>query len=114
MLDRKMSWLERMFDRLFSAIQKDMKGTLLILSIGMNFYITNLYIKLNASSKEEMINEVRRSVQRELPKSLAPIQAKQDSISKNIDSMNKNVDTSLINLNGTVETVKQYFNKNKK
>lgn len=114
MVDRKAAWLERMFDRLFGAVQKDTKGTIMILSIALNFYVINLYLKLTASSKAEMIQEVRRSVRQELPKQMAPIQAKQDSISKNVDSMSKNVDTSLTNLNGTVESVKQYFDKKTK
>lgn len=114
MLDRKGAWIERMFDRLFTAIQKNHLATILILSLGLNFYQYTLKNEVDAlrlaeyvKSKEEMILEVRRSVQRELPKQLAPYQAQQDSNSKKLD-------TSLINLNGTVESVKQYFNKNKR
>ncbi|MBB2148779.1 hypothetical protein [Pedobacter gandavensis] len=114
MVDRKAAWIERMFDRLFTAMQKNMTATVLILSLGLNFYqytlkneVDALRLAEYAKSKEEMILEVRRSVQRELPKQLAPYQAQQDSNSKKLD-------TSLINLNGTVESVKQYFNKNKR
>lgn len=114
MVDRKAAWIERMFDRLFTAMQKNMTATVLILSLGLNFYqytlkneVDALRLAEYARSKEEMILEVRRSVERELPKQLAPYQAQQDSNSKKLD-------TSLINLNGTVESVKQYFNKNKR
>lgn len=107
MLDRKAAWIERMFERLFSAIQKDVKGTLLVLSVGLNFYIVNLYVNLQQTTKQEMIAEVRRSVRAEIPKQMAPIQAQQDSIIKNVD-------TSLLNLNGTVESVKQYIIKKTK
>lgn len=110
MIDRKGAWIERMFDRLFSAIQKDTKGTIMILSVALNFYLAHLYIKLNATTKEEMIKEVRNSVQRQV----APLYVKQDSIKTSMDSLKMNADTSLSNLNGTVESVKQYFNENKK
>lgn len=110
-IDRKAAWIERMFTMLFAAIQKNLLGTILILSLFLNFYQYNLKNDLDAQrladaaqSKEEMINEVRRSVRQELPRQIAPIQAQQDS-------MNKKVDTSLINLNGTVESVKQYIIK---
>lgn len=114
MIDRKGAWIERMFDRLFTAMQRNMTATVLILSLGLNFYqytlkneVDALRLAEYARSKEEMILEVRRSVQRELPKQLAPYQAQQDSTSKAVD-------TSLLNLNQTVESVKQYFNKNKR
>lgn len=111
MVDRKAAWLERMFDRLFSAIQKDVKGTLLILSVAFNFYLANLYIDLNKSSKDEMINEVRKTAQIEVSKQLAPIQAQQQAAQ---DSNSSKLDTSLINLNETVKSVKQYFNQKSK
>lgn len=111
MVDRKAAWIERMFDRLFTAIQKDVKGTLLILSVGFNFYLANLYIDLNKSSKEEMISEVRKSARVEVSKQLAPIQAQQQAQQ---DSATVKLDTSLSNLDGTVKTLKEYFNKNKR
>lgn len=114
MLDRKGAWIERMFDRLFSAVQKNPFATLLILSIGLNFWQYNINNEMNRLRIQDitMLNEkinvaVAAGVQRELPKQLAPYQAQQDSNSKKLD-------TSLINLNGTVESVKQYFNKNKR
>lgn len=111
MVDRKAAWIERMFDRLFSAIGANPTAAILVLSAGLNIWqfsinnelnqlrindITNLNEKINAA--------VQKSVEREIPKKLAPYEAKQDSISKNVD-------TSLYNLNGTVESVKQYIKK---
>lgn len=113
MVDRKAAWIERMFDRLFAAIQKNPLATLLVISVGLNVWVIKMNSDLqqarlndNALSKKEMIDEVRRSVQRELPKQMVPLQAKQDSLSNNVD-------TSLLNLNGTLETVKKLI-KNKK
>lgn len=107
MVDRKAAWIERMFDRLFAAIQKNPFAALLVMSVGLNMWVIKMNSDLqqarlndSALSKKELIDEVRRSVTRELPKQIAPIQAKQDSVSKNVD-------TSLINLNGTLETVKK-------
>ena len=107
MIDRKGAWIERMFDRLYIAVVKNPWAALLVLSIGLNFYVINLLIKTVISSKDEMVTEVRRSVKTEF----APIKAKQDSISNNVDSMGKKVDTSLINVNGTMQSVRQYIDK---
>lgn len=98
-----------MFDRLFSAVMKNPYGALLVVSVFINVWLIKMNSELqqarlndNASSKKEMIDEVRRSVGRQI----APIQAKQDSVSKNVD-------TSLNNLNGTLETVKKLINRKK-
>lgn len=113
MIDRKAAWLERMFDRLFAAVGKDPKAALLVLSIALNFWMFSIIMDLNRlriadiASLNEKINEaVEKSVKHELPKQLAPYKEQQDSNSKKLDS-------SLINLDGTVEKVKQYYNKNK-
>ena len=112
-IDRKGAWIERMFDRLFLAIKENPFATLLVLSVGLNFMLISMNSDLQQArlddekkSNQEMIDEVRRSVQRETTKQIAPIKAQQDSIVKNVD-------TSLININGTVESVKKYFNKKK-
>lgn len=114
LVDRKAAWIERMFDRIFLAVQKNPFATLLILSIGLNFWQYNINNEMNRLRIQDitLLNEkinvaVAAGVQRELPKQLAPYQAQQDSNSKKLD-------TSLTNLNGTVESVKQYFNKNKR
>lgn len=114
LVDRKAAWIERMFDRIFIAVQKNPFATLLILSIGLNFWQYNINNEMNRLRIQDitLLNEkinvaVAAGVQRELPKQLAPYQAQQDSNSKKLD-------TSLTNLNGTVESVKQYFNKNKR
>ncbi|NQX37711.1 hypothetical protein SAMN05421820_103295 [Pedobacter steynii] len=113
MIDRKAAWLERMFDRLFIAVQQNPFATMLILSVGLNFWQYNVINEMNRLRIQDitMLNEkiniaVAKGVERELPKQLAPYKEQQDSNSKRLD-------TSLINLNGTVESVKQYFNKNK-
>ncbi len=113
MVDRKAAWIERMFDRLFAAIQKNPFAALLVISVGLNVWVIKMNSDLqqarlndNALSKKEMIDEVRRSVQRELPKQMVPIQARQDSVSKNVD-------TSLNNLNGALETVKKLIKSKK-
>lgn len=110
MLDRKGAWIERMFDRLFSAIQKNILATVLVISIGYNIYqssrvdgFQDKLIELSYKQKEEMIDEVRRSVSTQL----TPIREKQDSNSSKLD-------TSLIELNSTVRKVRDYFDKNKK
>jgi hypothetical protein len=112
-IDRKGAWIERMFDRLFLAIKENPFATLLVLSVGLNFMLISMNSDLQQArlddekkSNQEMIDEVRRSVQKETTKQIAPIKAQQDSIVKNVD-------TSLININGTVESVKKYFNKKK-
>lgn len=113
MVDRKAAWIERMFDRLFLAFQKDLKGALLIIAIGVIIWqqyaiIGEKQARLddNKVSKKEMIDEVRRNMEIELPKRIAPIQATQDSIGKNVD-------TSLLRLNGTLETVKKLIRSKK-
>ena len=113
-IDRKAALLERIFDKLFSAVKENVFATLLVLAIIVIFWqqstindITALRLAEKDKSKEEMINEVRRNVERELAKQLVPIQAQTDSNSRKLD-------TSLINLNGTVETVKQYIIKKTK
>lgn len=109
-IDRKAALLERIFDKLFSAVKENVFATLLVLAIIVIFWqqstindITALRLAEKDKSKEEMINEVRRTVERQL----VPIQAQTDSNSRKLD-------TSLINLNGTVETVKQYIIKKTK
>ena len=111
-LDRKGAFIERMFDKLFAAIREDVKGTIIIVCIGVIIWqqtviteantlriadITNLNEKINAATE--------KSVERKLTEKLAPIQAKADSSSKAID-------TSLLNIDGAVETFKQYIHKN--
>jgi hypothetical protein len=113
MVDRKGAWIERMFDRLFAAILKSPYATLLVLSVILNYILIDMVIDEKQArlddktvSNKEMIDEVRRSVQRELPKQMETIQAKQDSVSKNVD-------TSLLNLNGTLETVRKLIKSKK-
>lgn len=112
-IDRKAAWLERMFDRLFSAVQQNPFATMLILSVGLNFWQYNINNEMNMLRIQDikMLNEkinvaVATGVQRELPRQLAPYKEQQDSNSRKLD-------TSLINLNGTVESVKKYFKENK-
>jgi hypothetical protein len=111
MVDRKAAWIERMFDRLFAAVGANPTAAILVLSVGLNFWqfsinkdINELRISDNARLNEKINAAVEKSVERKLPEHLAPYEAKQDSISKNMD-------TSLYNLNGTVESVKQYIKK---
>lgn len=108
-IDRKGAWIERMFDRLFLAIKENPFATLLVLSVGLNIMLINMNSGLQEArlsdektANREMIDEVRRSVARQI----APIKAQQDSVAKNVD-------TSLVNISSTVESVKQYFNKKK-
>lgn len=114
LIDRKTAWIERMFDRLFMAVQQNPFATMLILSVGLNFWQYNINNEMNRLRIQDitMLNEkinlaVVTGVQRELPRQLAPYKEQQDSNSRKLD-------TSLINLNGTVESVKKYFNINKK
>lgn len=114
LIDRKTAWIERMFDRLFMAVQQNPFATMLILSVGLNFWQYNINNEMNRLRIQDitMLNEkinmaVVTGVQRELPRQLAPYKEQQDSNSRKLD-------TSLLNLNGTVESVKRYFNKNKK
>lgn len=113
LIDRKGAWVERMFDRLFLAIKENPFATLLVLSVGLNFMLINMNTTLqearltdSKASKKEIIDEVRNSVERETTRQLAPIKALQDSSSKKVD-------TSLNNINETVQSVKEYFNKRK-
>lgn len=113
MVDRKAAWIERMFDRLFLAILKNPYGALLVVSVFMNIWQFNINASKDVRWQEDItkLNDkinaaVERSVQRELPKQMVPLQAKQDSLSNNVD-------TSLINLNGTLETVKKLIKSKK-
>jgi hypothetical protein len=47
MIDRKAAWLERMFDRLFIAVQQNPFATMLILSVGLNFWQYNVINEMN-------------------------------------------------------------------
>ncbi|MBB5620344.1 hypothetical protein HDE69_001393 [Pedobacter cryoconitis] len=112
MIDRKAAWIERMFDRLFTAVQQNPFATMLLLSVAMNFWqysalneMNRLRIKDITSLNEKINLAVEKGVQQELPKQLAPYKEKQDS-------NNKKLDTSLIHLNGTVESVRRYINEN--
>lgn len=114
MVDRKAAWIERAFDKLFAAVQQNVFATLLVLALIVIFWQQSAINELNKlriadiTSLNEKINAaVEKSVDKKLPEHLAPYEAKQDSISNNVD-------TSLNNLNGTVETVKRYFNKKNK
>ncbi|SMC53459.1 hypothetical protein [Pedobacter nyackensis] len=113
MVDRKAAWIERMFDKLYAATIKNPYGALLVVSVLMNIWQFNIAANKDVRWQEDItkLNDkinaaVERSVQRELPKQMVTIQAKQDSVSKNVD-------TSLLNLNGTLETVRKLI-KNKK
>jgi diacylglycerol kinase len=110
-IDRKAAWIERAFDKLFAAVQQNVFATLLVLAVGVIFWQQGTINKLNElriadiTTLNEKINAaVEKRVDDKLTEKLAPYEAKQDSISKNVD-------TSLYNLNGTVETVKQYIKK---
>jgi len=105
-IDRKGAFIERMFDRLYAAIKENPLATILVFSVALNFWVIKLYIELIKTSKEEMIAEVRSTVKIETEQYMKPIKAQQDSVIKNVD-------TSLININGTVEQVKKYFNSKK-
>lgn len=112
-IDRKGAWIERMFDRLYLAVTQNPWAALLVLSVGLNFMLIRMNGNLqearltdSQASKKEIIDEVRRSVRLETTRQITPIKAQQDSVLKNVD-------TSLTNINGTVESVKQYFNKKK-
>lgn len=97
MIDRKGAWLERMFDRLFIAVQKNPSAALLVLSVGMNFWQFSINNDLNKqlimhiTTLNEKINKaVADRVQTELPKQMAPIQAQQEERGKQVDtSLNK-------------------------
>jgi len=113
MVDRKAAWVERIFDKLYAATIKNPYGALLVVSVLMNIWQFNINANKDVRWQEDItkLNDkinaaVERSVQRELPKQMVTIQAKQDSVSKNVD-------TSLLNLNGTLETVRKLI-KNKK
>lgn len=113
MVDRKAAWIERIFDKLYAATIKNPYGALLVVSVLMNIWQFNINANKDVRWQEDItkLNDkinaaVERSVQRELPKQMVTIQAKQDSVSKNVD-------TSLLNLNGTLETVRKLI-KNKK
>lgn len=110
-LDRKGAWIERMFDKLFSAMTQNPWATLLVLSVGLNFMqyseakdkddkwradITALNEKINAA--------VEYRVEKETTKQLQPIQAQQNRTDSRID-------TSLQRLDETVEKVNKKYNR---
>jgi hypothetical protein len=114
MIDRKGAWIERMFDRLFAAIGSNPTAAFCVLSFGLNIWQFNINTQINElrlsdndKANDKINAAVEKYVNRMLPEKLAPYEAKQDSISKNVD-------TSLLNLDGTVEIVKKYFNKKKR
>jgi len=110
-IDRKGAWIERMFDRLFIAIKENTTGAILVVSVFFNIWQFNIGASKDQRWQDDItkLNDkinlaVEKSVQREIPKQLAPIIAKADSSSKSID-------TSLLNIDGAVETFKQYIHK---
>ncbi|WP_407431282.1 hypothetical protein [Arcticibacter sp.] len=109
MIDRKISSLERIFDKLYLAVKSDGKSTIVVILIMYSVFITIKYINLNDLSKAEIIAEVRRTAKAEAEKQVAQqMQPIKDSQAE----QGKKVDTSLNNLNGTVESVKQFVKKN--
>lgn len=114
MFDRKMGFIERMFDKITTAISNDVKGTILAISVMVNVWLMREISDVNRlriediTSLNEKINiAVEKRVSNEIPKQLAPYKEQQDSNSKKLD-------TSLINLNGTVEKVQKYIDKQRK
>ncbi len=113
MVDRKAAWIEKMFKLLFSSIQNDLKGTFLVLAVIVIIWqqitintLNTLRIQDITSLNEKINAAVEKRVESKVSEQMVPLQAKQDSLSNNVD-------TSLLNLNGTLETVKKLI-KNKK
>lgn len=112
MIDRKGAWIERMFDRLFGAIQKNVQGTILILSVALNFWqfsinndLQQLRIADITTLNEKINKAVEQRVNSKVTEQMLPIQAQQDSL-------NKTADTSFRKLNETVNSFKEkYINK---
>ncbi|KIO75195.1 hypothetical protein TH53_21940 [Pedobacter lusitanus] len=111
MIDRKAAWIERMFDRLFSAVQKNPFATMLILSVVLNFWQYNVVNEMNRlriadiTLLNEKINRaVEKGGQLDLSGQLTPYNKELR------DSNNKKSDTSLFHLNGAVESVRKYWN----
>lgn len=113
MVDRKAAWVERMFDRLFAAIQKNPYATIAVISVGMNIWQFNigtdkdrLRIQDITTLNEKVNMAIEKRVDEKVSEKMVPIQAKTDSVTSNID-------TSLTNLNGIVNSIKQSIKKQK-
>ena len=113
MVDRKAAWVEKIFKMLFAAVKENPAAALLVLSILLNFWqfsinneINQLRIQDITSLNEKINKAVEARVDAKVSEKMVPIQAKTDSVTINID-------TSLTNLNGIVNSIKQSIKKQK-
>jgi len=115
MIDRKAAWIERMFDRLFGAIQKNPYATIAVISIAMNIWQFNIGTDkdaariLDITQLNEKVNKaIEARVEQKVSEKMAPIQAQQED-------QNKKLDTSLNKFDNTMKAVKELVtSKNKK
>lgn len=105
-IDRKTGFLERMFDKLFAAIQNDPKSTFIVLLVFTNIFTFHLYTRSlenrlsdNQLYSEKIIQEVRDRVMpeidREMTRRTQEIETKVDSASHTLSDIKEAVTNSL-------------------
>ena len=105
-IDRKAGFIERMFDKIFFAAQRDVKITfivILVISNGATFYLytRSLESRLidNQEYSEKIIQEVRRTIipeiNREVDRKTEKIETKVDSASSTLNEIKDAVSRSI-------------------
>lgn len=90
-IDRKAAWMERMFDKLFFALQLNPYATMLILSVGLNFWQYSINNEMNQLRIKDitMLNEkINVAIEKGVQTELTRIQYKnyKEGASKKADS----------------------------
>lgn len=109
-IDRKTGFIERMFDRFFLAVNKDLKGFFIVILVITNLlifwkYTESLETRLaeNQAYSDEMIRQVRRSIMPEIERKM---DNKVEEIGKKTDSINKGLEKTQKLINKAIEIIK--------
>jgi hypothetical protein len=100
--NKKSSFIERMFDKLFFALSRDIKVTFLVIMVISNTFTLWKYVKSqedrlsdNQIYSERIIEEIRRKlrmdINRDIDKKNKKIENKVDKTSNNIDELHKEI-----------------------
>lgn len=92
------TFIERMFDRFFSAQSKDIRGFFIVLLSIYSCWITWKYIDQNDRMNDRIVEEVRKQIPAAVTREVEPIKAKVDTSREVIREMSTNLD-SFINKN---------------
>ncbi|HET8838496.1 MAG TPA: hypothetical protein VFM82_05815 [Flavobacteriaceae bacterium] len=106
-LDRKMGFIERMFDRFYQATQKDPKSFFIVILVATNLatfylYADSLEKRLNENKgySEEMIEEIRRKIMPEID----------NRMDAKVEKIGKKVDSAAVGVNKLQKTINEAIN----